>query len=103
MKNVTGAHFALVLHRKVQKKIIKIASSTCVSAVILRSFLSSTHVFKYVLEICFFLTVCSLHLTNTCPYLGYNALRLQHTHIQDADLMFLDVVSPLGALIGSPT
>lgn len=48
--------------------------------------------FKYVRQICFFLIP-----------LGYNTLHLKHTHIQDADLMFLDTVSPLGALIGSPT
>lgn len=39
----------------------------------------------------------------TCPYLGCNTIHLQHTLIQDVDLMFLDVGSPLGAVIGRTT
>lgn len=53
--------------------------------------------------ICFFLTLCYTQLTNTCPHLRYNPVHLQHTLIQDVGLMFLDMNSPLGAVIGSTT
>lgn len=102
-----GGCFALVLHRK-DKKRIKIAFSICVSGVFfLKVSLVINTTFRpdclRLCAICFFLAVCFTQLTNACPYLRYSAVHLQHTLIQDADVMVLDVDGPLGAVIGSTT
>jgi len=100
------ACFALVLHRK-DKKRIKIAFSTCVRAVFWRSVLLSTPLLGLTAYLCvrsaFSWQSVFTQLTNTCLYLRHNAVHLQHTLIQDADLMVLDVDSPQGAVIGSTT
>lgn len=90
-----------------REKRIKIAVGTCVSAVFFEGQSCYQHQFGpdciRLHETCFFLTVLFTRLTDSCPYLRYNTVHLQHTLIQDANLMILDVVSPLGAVIGSTT